>query len=725
MHGTHDIVITAGQTSCGFILKRDEKGKKLWRVSTADLVPRSFPPGKPSMATVPGVIALTEEQYDFSYGIGETEYSTGKGYYFGDGADPSFDGRIRLSPQRIHEARPSIANPSFETGTVGQPPPDWTVVAGTPTVESSGFLPPAHGTRFCKLDTNEVIEQSLSTTGLVAGQPFNFSAAIGLAIGRSVVVTIDCGSASRSITVTNSGTQEAWITRTFSFVIPSGFNKLVIRFSYAQAGFAMVDDIKYLTPRKITSSTTYGLFLVRGWNIERWHETNGWDFFVRTTADVTDMEVWGNYILIGRGTGNNFIAVDISTGSVSEASVPAVQFGLAGGLVWRSLGGILYYATNPLQSWALVGQCGGSINHIINHPSRIFVCAEDGMYEATTSKMWYYDPLIASYASSSFGVNAGAWQHLLFIPCVGNALLAIHPDASIVSIAPNIKAPDVADYYFSIRALAADDRYIYVIGQKDTAIWLFKGRLTDDNEILWYPISSFTMSSGSVYDACVSHGSVSRLWIAGDAGMTFFRLPAFNTAPQADASYRFQTGGSLVTPWYDMGYSIWDKMFHTLSCEAENVSQSGNTIGVQYQADGGQWSSVGTITTTISVIPLSISAKKVRFKFTLNGQATSSPVLVKAMVSARLARIVRQFEFAVDLNERVKLNNVPETIEQDAAALADFLWQTAMGSPSVALSNIYGGSCNVTVVSIDEAWDSMPVDGSAGRYAVIKAVEII
>jgi len=753
---THDISLTIGSTETGFMLARGQDGRKLWRVQSVDVVPDSFVTSQASLANVPAKVVIPVEQTAFYGGIGEYYFESGVKYNQASGVDASLPIGVMCAPQLIYEYQPTILNSSFESGAVGSPPPDWTCT-GSPTTETTccgGALGPLNGAKLCRLNPGDSIGQTWQAVAGGRQAMFNFKAGIGLTPGSSMTVEIITGSGSRSFSVTNPTVSAMWIERTFSHIVDLS-QPLTIRFTYPAGSSytAGVDYLEYLPPTRFCAHGGY-YWLARGRFLERWSESNGWDFVpVDSTtfafpAAITDLASYGTNLLIALGTSQPYYYGSASPFTASTSTSPnAVWFSVVGRYLWKSFGSSVYWTLDPtgVASWTgpyYVGDTSSDIVFLPDDPETAFVCKPNGLYVVDTSgNVSLYDTALTSDAAPDFGYNMCQWKGYRYLPC-GTATLQ-ELGTVITDISISRRAPDVSAARIQSKALAGDSGFLYVVGRQVGAsspyMWILRGSnlaISGEGESWrWHPLRRWSLPSDTIYDAVVYSGTPKKLFVATGDGVCYIHLPSVYSNPAFDADYRFSTDtdeDGLITPWLHCGYKLWDKAWHnvTLLTSGCSLGTYDHTITVYYRlTDDAAWTLLGTVDTSPSQrlsFPADCCGQKLqlRLKF-LTEEAGATPRLLGFIVEAKLRPPSRRrFDVSIDLSDRVRLLN-GVVVDQDVRSMRDILWSAFTSQWPVTLTDEFSTTYNVDVMDFTEYYDTDVIGDEPARLVKLTLMEAL
>jgi hypothetical protein len=379
------------------------------------------------------------------------------------------------------------------------------------------------------------------------------------------------------------------------------------------------------------------------------------------SSNVLQIYPTDTYLFIALGGSAYFNRWDGTSGG--GMTTPGNQYARAFSMyrqsLYRAYGNNIYASTDNGGTWGsaiAVGWNTTSIYDIYAASGYLIIAKPEGMYAYDGSNV--YELLNAeTIRSTGLFVGGCEWNGAVYLPrlnTVQQAVISSVTSMSFTDITPYMKGDYNKERYghgFARRCVAGPD-HLYVAFDDGESVYPELLRYTG---IGWHQL--YRGASGDTMNAA----GYSRLmgWLLINDGATRYkRLTNLSGSEYPD----YNTSGLFTTPAYDGGYPDIIKSWRDITIDARDVNTS-NTIGIEYSADDGAWTSIGTIvntglnTFTIDGINTQKAAYKMAFRFTLTrdaGDATDTPIIEMPLVIRAAPRPVAQhaqnFTIVMDVN---------------------------------------------------------------------------
>jgi hypothetical protein len=429
-----------------------------------------------------------------------------------------------------------------------------------------------------------------------------------------------------------------------------------------------------LTAAGVKGINFLGDFYV-AWGHYLWKWTaSGFDDPLDCGDDITDICVWGDYLIIARGLAAVYKYWDGSTLTESNLSKPIQFCQTIVDVLWASVSAYeVASSTNPLNggSWetaTTVGNTSVTITGILEHPDSVYVGTEEMPYyiddDGTVDPM---DHVFHCYKSAYTGRNMFCHNGFIYIPAGNGGLYEYDTADSITNrLSPDIYCGNIGAHLGNILAMAGDDQYLYAIIDNGTTIDIMRGRwemIKDSATWVWHPIGSITGltdSSGNCNHAYISNlaGSL-RLWIicnnAAD-GIYYMHIPTIYSSPDLDTDFLFNGNSTFYTSWIRGDNPDTNKRFYRLGIRNTDTTAT-YPIAVYYRTvEDGAWTLLTTLTSdgyTQVNFPDNTYGYMIQFKILMESTSyTSSPVLESLSLYFAEYASLQETEQRYTINER-------------------------------------------------------------------------
>ncbi len=324
---------------------------------------------------------------------------------------------------------------------------------------------------------------------------------------------------------------------------------------------------------------------------------------------------------------------------------------------------IRYVAGDPLidANWGPVIRVGSSshpITSLVSAPRHAYICKTDGLYDLNSrGETPHLTPGLrhAAIAPSNGAVSLywGGFVYFthvsgLYRVWVGDPVVQYQPGWC----QPGWGLPNETPIHGACTALAIDQGWIIASVYNGTNS--YQGAGVDRREVgiegigplLWHFAEVALPGERITHMRVTAPGSQPRLWIAtmygGQARLRWVSLPKAATPLEdflASGQHRFQQRWTLYPSVHDWGDADAEKIIKQLGVVTENLG-TGVTMDVAANADGGAWTSQGTIRTSprarlVPRAPLS-KGQQIGLRIIGNGTALIPAVLRSAKVRAEV-----------------------------------------------------------------------------------------
>jgi hypothetical protein len=293
-------------------------------------------------------------------------------------------------------------------------------------------------------------------------------------------------------------------------------------------------------------------------------------------------------------------------------------------------------------------------------------CIQSQLYVLKGNRPFYLDTsgnvktltaMTQTLASTTGGTGTAEFSGKVYMP-YGRGLL----EYDIANTAFDWKQPSNygIGYSGTFGGIAGDDRYLYTALQSSTTSYIFAGHdevIDNTTQWVWHIIgqSASTTVNGAMLSNYV--GSAKRLWLltTSATGIFYVGVPTDYGDVTTDTTYKYQTGGTITTPWHHGEFKGDKKAFISFTVVMGHTYDVDIYWTVEYQLVGdSDWTSLGgfkgsadSMTETKS-FPVSNkpTSNMVRFLFTsVTDDTAKTPVLTsyycKAILYPKRRNILR------------------------------------------------------------------------------------
>ena len=754
---THYISLqVSGSTEYGFMLAKDGKGQRMWRVGDAPSLNPGYYSTDPTYANQPPLIEMVIplDEWHVGYGLQDSPRGAEKRYRTSYGADLRQKGRAYNGPASgtltlPSNFAPTIFNPGFEVVSSGTTLSNWILTSGDGTWAQSAVQKQAgsySGLSAGGPGAAEVITQVIGDYALFKGIQVTFSCYVYQAFANQVQIRIDDGVGTS--TSTNNATTGSWVQISIQRTIDASATKLsFILLNNANASNYF--DTATVTRDSGATSTTgdysryidynSALYLGRGSSLLKYTGSGNWTYVIGFPDVITDMAVMGSQLFVATGFANFMhysAASSDATWTTATTANNKAQF-------LCEIGGTLYFnlsastisnitsANGTAATATTIGLTTTSITGLTNHGGLLAVTKTDQSYlRDSGGGIGSIMPETISETSSTSGKNPLSYKSDLYIQTGTQSLWRWGSKYDVETVSPGRWAVAESDFGGQVWALANDSEYLYAVTDNSTKVEILAMReetIDGDIDWRWHPIAELT--SGSCNHAWVSTVGSKRLWICGATGdtPTFIYLPANYADPTTDSTYQRNTSGIFYTPWYSGGFIDVNKAFFSASVLGDNLSAT-KTITIAYQFPGDtDWTTrVLTVFNAQETQYFATSdvAKKIRFKVTLaSDSATTGPVLRGLIIRGVLMPTkLRMFQFTVRAADGLEQRN-GVTDKTLGSVLATVLKDCNSATWPVSLRDLDDTLYYVKFQSLDERVTTMDVERRMERHFDVVATE--
>ena len=668
----------------GLMLAKDAKGIKLWRKEDAPSLSPQFFTTSAEYAAVPPLQELVIAQDLWHAGFGqqnsELPSTEDKRYRSTVSADARFKGRILPGPGTGTLTAPTLSNliiPNADFEGAGI----WAVASGNGSWDDQNSTQAKAGTysgKFTAGTSVTIVAQSLFWTTDYQSKEVIFTCWIyqtsnvwDIGIYDGVGVTYS----------SRSTDYNAWIQLTVTRTLDASATELTLRlrcsntggsliayFDEADATVALAPSGNYVTGIDFNGAT----YITRGAFLQKYIGSGNWIGFSQFDANITDLAVFGDQLLVAIGTSNKlyYSAPDDDTSWTQDDAAQFEFMAVKPGV--RIYGNTSTFEfdwqtaiDSVLAGAVTVGDKDAAITDMLVHTDAlVYVMKEDQPFQINASDAVI--PILpdARYEqATTSGKNAISWKGDLFIPLGTQTLTRWRSATDIEDVSPALFAPGEEDYGDRVLALAADARWQFVIIDNSTLVEVLAVRReTIDTITDWryHPIQQVTL--GTVNYAFVSNVGTKRLWLLPDSAdaPTFVYLPENYADPANDSNYNFATSAVFYTPWYDGGFPDITKAITSFTLLSANLNAN-RTVTVKYQYLGdSSWTALGSAfvssPSATKFITTEDTGKKIRFEITLATNDAADPPEVLGYIArgALMPTKLKQFTFAVRVADKIE-----------------------------------------------------------------------
>ena len=359
------------------------------------------------------------------------------------------------------------------------------------------------------------------------------------------------------------------------------------------------------------------------------YSSDTWTLVETFTADITDLEVFGDNLFIALGDSTKFQYMNTSEAFTEsgEADGYATFFTNDGSTMWKVvLPNEAKSASDPTSTWSTATSVNSTyynITDILTEDGTIYIMKEDQpFYLDTSGNVKRLAPELRASTNSTSGKNSLAWQGKLYIPC-GTQSLYEYDSGTITDVSPAKYVTNDSDFTGKIVALAGDSQWLFAIVSNDVKSEVLAGRwetVAGINDWVWHPISEVTLEVGSAYASAVGNN---RLWLGNKNDSTsvmYIDLPEDYGDVTQTGTQVFSSGGHIITPYQHANFKSDEKSWYKITLTTSNLSDD-NYFDVDYQLYGdSEWVSAGRFNTsplqTAYLLANTPHSEMIRFKFT-------------------------------------------------------------------------------------------------------------
>ena len=654
----------------GFMLD-EVNGKKKYERFTDPTLAQQFFTGSPDLGRMEPEkqFSINQSNYKGGYGL---EFASDSGidsyrYYESLGVDARFKNNLICGPVATGIALPSDPSPSMTDGGLeawdtGSVLTNYTFVqdSSTPTLALNG--PNKRSGTYCaKISSagggarSGHFYQDVNWESAYQGRGFTFTAWVKASTANDARIEIHDGvGESLSSYHTGGGNYEQL---TVTRILDGSATRLRLKCQLESASGVDVyfDDlaVSLASGNAIGNPVAFAdfnneLYIGAGGVLLKLNGAgNGFTAVSSFLSPITDLEAFtdGNlYICLG-STASEYYYMNTSEALTqsTEADGFAEYMTNVSGVMYKAvLPNQLKKATDPTNagSWGSAITVGSTFTDITDLISEV-----DVPYIGKEDMPYYLDgsdndlPLIQDVQSllkSTNCKNMIAWHRKIYVP-VGESGLAEYDDGTISWRSPARFMTNLSNFNGQVQALAGDEEYIFAVVDNGAKLEILAGQATDVEGTatwVWHNLKEITLTGAET--AFVSSIYKKRLWIASTSvsdSVFYIPLTTMYGDITSDTDYEFQTGGTLVTPWYHINLKADSKAYFSLTVDGEGLD-SNNYITVDrqvyYTALTGAWTNLGNFTTSPSqtrYFPTSgtvASGRMIRFRFTVVTNSTST-----------------------------------------------------------------------------------------------------
>lgn len=310
-------------------------------------------------------------------------------------------------------------------------------------------------------------------------------------------------------------------------------------------------------------------------------------------ADITDLYVLGDTLLIGLGDSTNYQTMS-NAESFTAKSVPGRLFLNWNGLVWRVVGNDVYY-TNDLATWSsAIEVCpqGFLINGFQGQQDYLYCACDDGLYyvgfgdQVKNVTDWgQLNP------TEKFGASMVNWQGALYIPVAAGVIR--YDTGTMLPTGPDLGEGLPLFRVGSVGALATQNNYLYCSIRAtggSSSVWAFNGQG-------WHHIATLPSADVLWITSIAYHRPKQRLYIGTNAGLIMYVTAIDSpTNTDIDSVTYTSTYGTLETDWHRGGLWRVDKDYESVVVLGDDIDEQ-HTVQVYWQDDESvDWEYLGEIT---------------------------------------------------------------------------------------------------------------------------------
>lgn len=574
-------------------------------------------------------LPIYQNDWRSGFGLEYSDVNDPKRYYYSDGMDMRFRGRMLAGPTPTTVTTPgalapSVANAGMENWT-GANLDDWTVGAGTVQKEAAVV----HGGAASALINagNGNFYQDITWDSDYQGRRVTYTSWVWAGVANTAKIRIDDGVGTTDSGFHTGGAGWEQLSVTMTLALNATRYRIINICTAANNG--IYDD---------AATTTLS---APGNDVVTWAEFNdelyaafgtvlakldvaGTTFkaIYEFTADITDLEPFtDDNLYIALGTSNDYWYMSTAEAlTESNAAIKQFQYfktihGTTPSL-WGNNGvNTLYSTTDPTNggaAWGGLTTVGSSYNVITGLLTRgglLYVMKEDIPYYIDSAGAVQNDlapELGALSKSTDNGKNSTVWLDYVYMPWGDQSLL--ETDGTTNSWRnPADFCTNLADFNDQVMAVAGDDRYLHAVLKYGVGtVYILAGRqetIDGSTSWVWHPIAKQTSMDGC-NSAFVSGVVTKRLWFSStDASHSLYYIPLPDGYGdiEGDANRKFKTDVEMHTSFLDGGFRDDDKGFYKIEALLGHAYDTDIYFECYYKKLGdATWTSVGDLKGTTS-----------------------------------------------------------------------------------------------------------------------------
>ncbi len=679
---SHDIVMTIGGTSYGFMLAKGQDGAKLWSVYDSPTLLPQYTGTEPGYGNYPPEREIVKAQSDWRGGFGHQFYRNKPEYLSSSGADLRWKDHV-------------IAGPLSVTTTIAA----GATLLGTAVklVEYNDSLYLATTTTVYKWNTGSSlwVAESFTPGGTITDM-CAYSGLLYIAVGDSVNYWVTNGTTyfQSNSTVAKAKFFAVLDTRLFRAITPNIMNEMNL-----YGGQTIPYDI---TPPVVTAANS---------------ATAG-----AVTAGAHSYKV--SFYYTPGGIDNSMVSGasnEITADGTHKVDITAIPLHPASGLgrnLWRTKsGGATYYllttiANNTTTTYAdntadgdlsvteaptmtqvndwgtlvHVGDTETDITGLQAWRSLLYVGKEEGVYSVNTSAtVTLVLADFRQYRSVKNCTKMCVWQDQLFFN-VGKGGIYAYDGSNLDYLGWDLLAPDYG-IYSEVGAFIPACDFLYVVvkpsatGGSGYLCSLRPENIDGTIDWRWHSIATIAVMDGPATGLVSSlWGNNPKLWIAGYDTNTsvnkpqYYALPQIGGVPSVDTGVSYTTTTTVITCDYDMGFRADLKLFTSVDILCKVPTSCAIAIGHSVD-DASSYTAMGASIAagvTNATRYVNVAGRRVKFQITLTASGTSTPTIYGIAVRGILRANRRKlYEFAVRISENiVLLSGGTEKVSQTSLANA-------------------------------------------------------
>jgi len=421
-------------------------------------------------------------------------------------------------------------------------------------------------------------------------------------------------------------------------------------------------------------------------------DTDHWKDALDTGAAITDVIVWGDYVLIAHAAAAAYGYWDGTDLTACTNTVHNIAlFSMVADTLWGSSSDYEVRSTaNPLNggAWStasVVGNANAVITGMVSHPSEVYVGTEDMLYVLDTDGLVSaVDNVFNCYANSYSCRNMMYASSYLYIPVGSGDLFEYSSsDGAVSRLSSWIYNGDINKHTGKVLAMAHDNWFHYIVLDNGTEIEILKARweyLGGKATWVWHPIGSVTGledSANNCNHAFISNlGGSLRLWITcsnATNGIYYLHIPTNYADPDSDSAFLFNASSSWYSSFFRGKMADTNKCFYRVGLRLRGVSAT-YPVALYYRVNpDDSWVTLNASITTGDYVLVSFPdntyARQVQFKVTMSSSTYTASAVIEG-ISVYYA----EYASIDSKEERFSINDRWEFVMHGGA---DTFWQHA------------------------------------------------